>query len=179
MLQYRSHSRLNDKKANKYLQKATVLSCCFLFLMISLCSNAVSRRAFAVREKQLITVFRDAPEQNKKLKITTLVSDAYRLRYIASFGVYAPPNSKLCLRAVGEPLGKIKVAAGALPAAKAFCLPLTSEFGLTAVRSRSRENNTQLFSNTLAPLRYALCAECRTQFCAERKRWVLVLATKT
>ena len=33
---------------------------------------------------------------------------------------------------------------------------LTSELGLTAVRSRSRENNTQLFSNTLAPLRYAL-----------------------
>ena len=39
------------------------------------------------------------------------------------------------------------------------CLPLTSELGLTVVRSRSRENNTQLFSNTLAPLRYALCAE--------------------
>ena len=35
-------------------------------------------------------------------------------------------------------------------------LPLTSELGLTAGRSRSRENNTQLFSNTLAPLRYAL-----------------------
>ena len=25
------------------------------------------------------------------------------MRYIASFGAYAPPNSKLCLRAVGEP----------------------------------------------------------------------------
>ena len=33
-------------------------------------------------------------------------------------------------------------------------LPLTSKLVLTAVRSRSRENNTQLFSNTLAPLRY-------------------------
>ena len=30
----------------------------------------------------------------------------------------------------------------------------TSERGLTAVRSRSRKNNSQLFSNTLAPLRY-------------------------
>ena len=30
----------------------------------------------------------------------------------------------------------------------------TGEQCLTAVRSRSRENNTQLFSNTLAPLRY-------------------------
>ena len=30
----------------------------------------------------------------------------------------------------------------------------TGERGLTAVRSRSRENNTQLFSNTHAPLRY-------------------------
>ena len=28
--------------------------------------------------------------------------NAYRLRYIASFGAYAPPNSKLYLRAVGE-----------------------------------------------------------------------------
>ena len=37
-----------------------------------------------------------------------------------------------------------------------FALTLTSELGLTVVRSRSRENNTQLFSNTLAPLRYAL-----------------------
>ena len=36
-----------------------------------------------------------------------------------------------------------------------FALTLTSELGLTVVRSRSRENNTQLFSNTLAPLRYA------------------------
>ena len=27
------------------------------------------------------------------------------MRDIASFGAYAPPNSKLCLRAVGEPLG--------------------------------------------------------------------------
>ena len=35
-------------------------------------------------------------------------------------------------------------------------MPLTSKLGLTAVRSRSRENNTQLFFNTLAPLRYAL-----------------------
>ena len=33
-------------------------------------------------------------------------------------------------------------------------LPLTSELVLVATRSRSRENNTQLFSNTLAPLRY-------------------------
>ena len=40
-----------------------------------------------------------------------------------------------------------------------FALPLTSELGLTVVRSRSRENNTQLFSNTLAPLRYALYGE--------------------
>ena len=32
----------------------------------------------------------------------------------------------------------------------------TGEQGLTAVRSRSRENNIQLFSYTLAPLRYAL-----------------------
>ena len=30
----------------------------------------------------------------------------------------------------------------------------TGERGLVATRSRSRENNTQLFSNTLAPLRY-------------------------
>ena len=30
----------------------------------------------------------------------------------------------------------------------------TGERGLTAVRSRLRKNNTQLFSNTLAPLRY-------------------------
>ena len=30
----------------------------------------------------------------------------------------------------------------------------TGEQGLTAVRSRSRENNTQLFSYTLVPLRY-------------------------
>ncbi len=30
----------------------------------------------------------------------------------------------------------------------------TGERGLTSVRSRSKENNTQLFSNTLAPLRY-------------------------
>ena len=37
-----------------------------------------------------------------------------------------------------------------------FALTLTSELGLTVVRSRSRENNTQLFSNTLASLRYAL-----------------------
>ena len=37
-----------------------------------------------------------------------------------------------------------------------LALTLTSELGLTVVRSRSRENNTQLFSNTLAPLRYAL-----------------------
>ena len=37
-----------------------------------------------------------------------------------------------------------------------FALPLTSELGLTAVRSRSRENNTQLFSYTLASHRYAL-----------------------
>ena len=29
--------------------------------------------------------------------------------------------------------------------------------GLAAARSRSRENNTQLFSNTLAPLRYLEC----------------------
>ena len=93
----------------------------------------------------MITVYDDAPEQNKELKERG-TTDAGRL----------------CLRAVGEPLGKIKAAAGALLAAKAFCLPLTSELGLTAVRSRSRENNTQLFSNTLAPLRYALCAECRT-----------------
>ena len=37
-----------------------------------------------------------------------------------------------------------------------FALTLTSELGLTEVRSRSRKNNTQLFSNTLAPLYYAL-----------------------
>ena len=90
----------------------------------------------------MITVYDDAPEQNKELKERG-TTDAQRL----------------CLRAVGEPLGKIKAAAGALPAAKVFCLPLTSELGLTAVRSRSRENNTQLFSNTLAPFHYALCAE--------------------
>ncbi len=36
----------------------------------------------------------------------------------------------------------------------------TGEQGLTAVWSRSRENNTQLFSNTLATLRYpdGLCS---------------------
>ena len=32
-----------------------------------------------------------------------IVVNAYRLRYIASFGAYAPPNSKLYFRAVGEP----------------------------------------------------------------------------
>ena len=47
--------------------------------------------------------------------------------------------------------------AGYSPMAKICTLPLTSKLGLTVVRSRSRENNTQLFSNTLAPLRYALC----------------------
>ena len=34
--------------------------------------------------------------------------NAYRLRYIASFGAYAPPNSKLCLRAVGEIAAKMR-----------------------------------------------------------------------
>jgi len=52
-------------------------------------------------EKQLITVFRDAPEQ-KKLEGIIIVVNAYRLRYIASFGVYASPNSKLYFGAVGE-----------------------------------------------------------------------------
>ena len=42
---------------------------------------------------------------------------------------------------------------GYSPLAKIF-RSATGERGLTAVRSRSRENNTQLFSNTLAPLRY-------------------------
>ena len=67
-------------------------------------------------------------------------------------------------------------------------LPLTSKLGLTVVRSRSRENNTQLFSNTLAPLRYALCTAyvnrhpatpkaCRTEFKSKayiskgKKKW--------
>ena len=36
-------------------------------------------------------------------------------------------------------------------------MSLTSKLGLTAARSRSRENNIQLFSYTLAPLRYAFC----------------------
>jgi len=44
---------------------------------------------------------------------------------------------------------------GYSPLAKIF-RSATGEQGLTAVRSRSRENNTQLFSNTLAPLRSAL-----------------------
>ena len=51
--------------------------------------------------KQLITVFHDAPEQ-KKVGGIIIVANAYRLRYIASFGAYAPPNSKLCFRAVEE-----------------------------------------------------------------------------
>ena len=42
---------------------------------------------------------------------------------------------------------------GYSPLAKIF-RSATGEQGLTAVRSRSRENNTQLFSNALAPLRY-------------------------
>ena len=46
---------------------------------------------------------------------------------------------------------------GYSPGRKFARLPLTSELALTAVRSRSRENNIQLFSYTLAPLRYALC----------------------
>ena len=46
----------------------------------------------------------DAPEQ-KKLEGIIIVVNAYRLRYIASFGAYAPPNSKLYFQAVGEPLG--------------------------------------------------------------------------
>jgi len=50
----------------------------------------------------LITVYDDAPEQ-KKLEGIIIVVNAYRLRYIASFGAYAPPNSKLYFRAVGEP----------------------------------------------------------------------------
>ena len=49
----------------------------------------------------MITVLGDAPEQ-KKVGGIIIVANAYRLRYIASFGAYAPPNSKLCLRAVGE-----------------------------------------------------------------------------
>ena len=49
----------------------------------------------------MITVYNDAPEQ-KKLEGIIIVVNAYRLRYIASFSAYAPPNSKLCLRAVGE-----------------------------------------------------------------------------
>ena len=52
----------------------------------------------------MITVYDEAPEQ-KKVGGIIIVANAYRLRYIASFGAYAPPNSKLCLRAVGEPLG--------------------------------------------------------------------------
>ena len=44
---------------------------------------------------------------------------------------------------------------GYSPLAKIF-RSAAGKRGLTAVRSRSRENNTQLFSNTLAPLRYAL-----------------------
>ena len=44
---------------------------------------------------------------------------------------------------------------GYSPLAKIF-RSATGEQGLTVVRSRSRENNTQLFSNTLVPLRYAL-----------------------
>jgi len=91
---------LNDKKANKYLQKATVLRCCFLFLMISLCSNAASRRALAAREKQLITVFRDAPEQNKKLKITTLVADAYRIRIAVCKRLLS--TLKICIAVVNK-----------------------------------------------------------------------------
>ena len=38
----------------------------------------------------------------KKLEGIIIVVNAYRLRYIASFGAYAPPNSKLYFRAVGE-----------------------------------------------------------------------------
>ena len=59
-------------------------------------------------------------------------------------------------------------------------LRLTSKLGLTAVRSRSRENNTQLFSDTLASLRYDLRAGnahhiravkfVRTQFGFEAER---------
>ena len=52
----------------------------------------------------MITVFHDAPEQ-KKVGGIIIVANAYRLRYIASFGAYVPPNSKLYFRAVGEPLG--------------------------------------------------------------------------
>ena len=48
---------------------------------------------------------------------------------------------------------------GYSPKVKIFALTLTSELGLTAVRSRSSENNIQLFSYTLAPLRYALFGE--------------------
>ena len=55
-----------------------------------------------------------------------------------------------------------------------FALPLTSKLGLTAVRSRSRENNTQLFSNTLAPLRYALCGENVNQISLRSARGVRI-----
>ena len=50
--------------------------------------------------KQLITVFAGAPKKRRSLMSASV--NAYRLRYIASFGAYAPPNSKLYFRAVGE-----------------------------------------------------------------------------
>ena len=55
--------------------------------------------------KKLIDLEMSRTEMRLK-KTRSLMSasvNAYRLRYIASFGAYAPPNSKLCLRAVGEP----------------------------------------------------------------------------
>ena len=59
-----------------------------------------------------------------------------------------------------------------------FALPLTSELGLTVVRSRSRENNTQLFSNTLASLRYALCGSNATPATASHGENPLPLSQK-
>ena len=47
-------------------------------------------------------------------------------------------------------------------------MPRTSELVLVATRSRSRENNTQLFSYTLAPFHYALCAENANSHLAEQ-----------
>ena len=40
----------------------------------------------------------------KTMSLMSESVNAYRLRYIASFGAYAPPNSKLYFRAVGEPI---------------------------------------------------------------------------
>ena len=61
-----------------------------------------------------------------------------------------------------------KNAVGGVFALAKISTPALDERGLTAVRSRSRENNTQLFSNTLAPLRYALFAENANSIRASR-----------